>query len=210
MSCQLRDVCGLLTFPFPVSTALPPFRFKTSIASMGGLPTTRQHTFALGITLSSELFVSLVFRRLAFASCSILYPLRIWPFLAIGLLVLADLIGISLFRIVEKRRGREPTIHRGLWCVQRAVPCPFSCLTRVPYRPSFWGLWSRCLRRFTFVLPFCLHLALIRRMDRLVVRRLSQLHTFGLPQTHVRLVIVLHTGQEIATRGVDFTRFMRL
>ena len=73
---------------------------------MTGPPVARQHPFGLGIALSSDLWFRLAFRLLAFASCNLLFPLRSWPFLAVGLLTRkSDLNGVFLFRIPEIRSG---------------------------------------------------------------------------------------------------------
>ena len=71
---------------------------------MAGSPVARQHPFGLGIALSGRLWIPFAFRLPAFASYDLLFPLRGWPFLAVGLLARRpDLNGVSLFRIREIR-----------------------------------------------------------------------------------------------------------
>jgi len=53
---------------------------------MAGSPVARQHPFGLGMSPIQQVMGSLAFRRLAFAFCNFLFPLRAWPFLAVGLL----------------------------------------------------------------------------------------------------------------------------
>ena len=60
--------------------------------------------------------VPVAFRPLAFASRTLLHPLRTSAFLTVGLLTAepSDPIGVSTFRMMERRSGWVPSVRRGL------------------------------------------------------------------------------------------------
>ena len=69
------------------------------------------------MALFAGLCISLALRLATFASWFFLFPLGMWAVLAVGLLpVLADLIGVTVSRILEMRAGWVPFLLRGVWC----------------------------------------------------------------------------------------------
>jgi hypothetical protein len=93
------------------------------------------------------------FRRLAFASRDVLFPLRISAFLAVRFPD-EDLNGVATFRIGEVRPGRALPILRGLGVHEHGGNEPCS-LTHPPLAPIHGGFWmTKPHREFTCVRPF--------------------------------------------------------
>lgn len=69
----------------------------------------------MGSALSTQLWIPVAFRRVAFASETFLFPREDSAVLTVGLLPRAtDSMGISTFRYLETRTGRMPAVLRGL------------------------------------------------------------------------------------------------
>jgi len=88
------------------------------------------------MALFARLCISLAFRLATFASWFFLFPLGIWAFLTVGLLlVLAVPVGVTVSRILEMRAGWVPFLLRGGLvsshteispvCPPEGASCPF-------------------------------------------------------------------------------------
>jgi hypothetical protein len=86
------------------------------IRSLGDSPSPRQPPFGVGIyPIQPVIIFPGAFRLLAFASWIILFPLRNYPFLTVGLLgCMPDLIGVLTFRTPELRLGWVLSVLRRL------------------------------------------------------------------------------------------------